>query len=759
MNGAFGGQIEPVSGGSSERPDPALLELFRASPRPPEDEPELAGERARAIVISFRARDETLEYDADLAAFAPLPLDGSLERDELLSALASVAERVALLHESGRIHGDVRPECIRRHADRTALLIPEVAVDPLQLLRVRLRSGACPADVAFAAPEVAEGVSASASSDVFALAAIVYRALTGRTPLGLSDARGSLDELPEETLELVARALSPDPLERPSARELGDVLRPGKVERRRKESVVSAVFVTGAVAVFTGFLGLSITRFGSLGELSKLAIAGALTLIVLGAGALLVRRQSPRSGIGLVTLGTQLFWADAYLCLTTLELEESLVAWTIAGLVLGATQAALAVRLSSAVLGWFAAAAFGVVALTLGLVLPSRDMGAAVYAAAVAVAYLVGARVLLARAATSVARPLGIVAGAALLASVGLSLPALRNLAPAAFAWPYLLGVLGLVAGSRPLAAGLVVLAPTLQALVLVDHRETTHVAAIVTLVLAAALGEKALPWVRVVLAAIAGIWALASTIAGLVFVVRGAEGSELAVFVALPYVLAFGHACVLRTEHRWVATVLGCTAPLAHALWYRDSLVPMALGLALGLGILRMRSSREWLVVGLALAAGLPLVLAVGTRGDWSRVLFLPLASTGIVALSLVRRASSGDRKALELSAVVVGVGAPFLLSLPSVVNDLGYSALALGSGTLLLVFALAKRRLFLGAASTALVLVLLGVQYFAKLSQAFHWGLLSLGLGLFLVTLAVLYERRLKAWLPRLGEWEEGE
>jgi hypothetical protein len=126
-------------------------------------------------------------------------------------------------------------------------------------------------------------------------------------------------------------------------------------------------------------------------------------------------------------------------------------------------------------------------------------------------------------------------------------------------------------------------------------------------------------------------------------------------------------------------------------------------------------------------------------------------------LALSLVQRSTSADRRAMEVVAVVVGVGAPLLLSLPSVVSDLAYSALGLVSGTLFLVFALAKRRLVLAAASTLLVLLLLGVQYFAKLSQALHWGLLCLGLGVFLVTLAVLYERRIKAWLPRLGAWEE--
>lgn len=759
MKGLFGAEIEQISGRSRERVSPAVLEHFARGPKPTDD----GSDEHEAITVTFSVEEAHLVYDADLEVFAPLALGGSTDRTALLVALSRVAARVARLHESGRIHGDIRPACVRQDGQRTALVVASRATDPRELLAIRLAHGASPADVAFAAPEVAAGLSASAASDVYAIAALVVCAVTGRTPLGLVNVEAELDELPEESVELLVRALAHEPSERPSARDLSAALLPANVEERRKGSVVGAVFVTGAVAVFTGFLGLTITRFAELGVLAKLVIASFFTLLVLGVGVVLVRRSDSKLGIGLVTLGAQLAWADAYLCLGALGLDESLIGWAIAGVILGALQAALAMRLSSVVLGWFAAVAFGVVALTLGLVLPARGMGAALYAASVACAYLVGARVLLQRQANAVARPLGVVAGAALCASVGLSLPALRELAPAAFAWPYLLALVCFAASARSLAGGLLLVAPTLQALALVDRAETPHVAAFATLMAAALLGMRASRSVQVLLGAIAGIWAGVASIAGLVSLVRGADGVWLVGLLFLPYLLALGHALVARGEHRLILTILLAAVPVAQAVVFRDSLVPLLAGLPIGLVLahastrLRFELQRPAFVIGLALAAGLPVALGFATRGDWSRVALLPLAAGGTLVLSFATGRSSRDRRTLELVAVLTAVGAPLLISLPSVVSDLAYSSLALVSGVSLLLVALWKRRLFLAFASAVLSLLILGVQYFAKLSQAFHWGLLSLGLGLFLVTLAVLYEKRIRVWLPKLGVWEE--
>ena len=56
----------------------------------------------------------------------------------------------------------------------------------------------------------------------------------------------------------------------------------------------------------------------------------------------------------------------------------------------------------------------------------------------------------------------------------------------------------------------------------------------------------------------------------------------------------------------------------------------------------------------------------------------------------------------------------------------------------------------------SAVLALLLnLTVQYFAKLYEALPWGLLGIGFGLFLLAVAVGYEKQVKHMLPRLREW----
>ncbi len=102
------------------------------------------------------------------------------------------------------------------------------------------------------------------------------------------------------------------------------------------------------------------------------------------------------------------------------------------------------------------------------------------------------------------------------------------------------------------------------------------------------------------------------------------------------------------------------------------------------------------------------------------------------------------------------LAVGIPFVLLLPKAQDDWLYSAIALGAGGVLLLVGVWRRRLVLSLGSAALTLSVLGIQYFAKLGQTVHWGLLSLGFGVLLLTVAVLYERRLKSVLPPLHEFE---
>ncbi|HEY6559183.1 MAG TPA: hypothetical protein VI072_17990 [Polyangiaceae bacterium] len=56
----------------------------------------------------------------------------------------------------------------------------------------------------------------------------------------------------------------------------------------------------------------------------------------------------------------------------------------------------------------------------------------------------------------------------------------------------------------------------------------------------------------------------------------------------------------------------------------------------------------------------------------------------------------------------------------------------------------------------SSGAVLIVLCVQYFAKLTQAVHWGLLALGFGVLVLCFAAAYERKLKRLLADREAWE---
>jgi hypothetical protein len=112
--------------------------------------------------------------------------------------------------------------------------------------------------------------------------------------------------------------------------------------------------------------------------------------------------------------------------------------------------------------------------------------------------------------------------------------------------------------------------------------------------------------------------------------------------------------------------------------------------------------------------------------------------------------------QRALELAALAVGAGVAVLLSLPVATEDLFYSSMALILGGLGLTLALVRYRLVLAWSSAAVMLLVLSVQYFAKLKGALHWGVLAVGFGILVLMAAALYERKLKRLLPDRNRWD---
>jgi diguanylate cyclase (GGDEF)-like protein len=152
---------------------------------------------------------------------------------ELVTAIDQVASALDTLHERGIIHRDVKPANVIRDPFRSRSVLVDVGI--ARRYGQFAESAGTPG---FVAPEVIEGLEATARSDVYGLAATTYTLLTLTAPWG--DGDGVLqrqcagEELVPPSLlraelepadDVLLRALSRDPQHRPAtagafAREL-----------------------------------------------------------------------------------------------------------------------------------------------------------------------------------------------------------------------------------------------------------------------------------------------------------------------------------------------------------------------------------------------------------------------------------------------------------------------------------------------------------------------------------------------------------
>ncbi|MGI8531846.1 MAG: serine/threonine-protein kinase [Geodermatophilaceae bacterium] len=154
---------------------------------------------------------------------------GRLAPGEVVSIVAPVAAALAYAHDEGLVHGDVTPANILL----TEYGRPVLA--DLGVARVLGEYAGSEATPEYVDPAVARGAVPGPASDVFGLAACAFHALTGVPPWNAATASatlavaatGSLPDLhrlapeaPAELLDVLDRALSPDPQLRGAAAEL-----------------------------------------------------------------------------------------------------------------------------------------------------------------------------------------------------------------------------------------------------------------------------------------------------------------------------------------------------------------------------------------------------------------------------------------------------------------------------------------------------------------------------------------------------------
>lgn len=143
-----------------------------------------------------------------------------------------IARGLLAMHRQEMVHQDLRPENILIDESGTLRIIDFGAtrIEGIQEIAPESTQGTMPGTAHYSAPELFLGAPASARSDLYSLAVIVYRMLSGRSPYGVKMARltkrseqkklaySSLhtvqDNVPVWVDEALHKALDPDPAKR-----------------------------------------------------------------------------------------------------------------------------------------------------------------------------------------------------------------------------------------------------------------------------------------------------------------------------------------------------------------------------------------------------------------------------------------------------------------------------------------------------------------------------------------------------------------
>ncbi len=162
---------------------------------------------------------------------------GPLSPDEAARFLHQAASALAVAHQAGIVHRDVKPS--------NMLVTPEgrVKLSDFGIARAHAdvtltQTGLMSGSPAYLSPEVASGSSATAASDVYALGATLYTALTGQPPVVIGDnVMGALYQIvhadpprPDNAgwlLPLLECTMTKDPADRWSMAEVRDFLADG----------------------------------------------------------------------------------------------------------------------------------------------------------------------------------------------------------------------------------------------------------------------------------------------------------------------------------------------------------------------------------------------------------------------------------------------------------------------------------------------------------------------------------------------------
>lgn len=208
----------------------------RPHPAPADDPVNLRMDREASVAASLNHPNLVTIYDVgrdDRGPFLVMELiEGptlsevgvGMDAHRAVEIGAQLASGLAAVHAAGIVHRDVKPANVLMSSHGPQLTDFGIALGD-QTGRLT-QPGTVVATPAYASPEQLSGRPANPASDVFSLAAIVYELISGRRPFSGTDRSSAPEPLDDAALdELLRSALSPDPAERPAAKELAEALR------------------------------------------------------------------------------------------------------------------------------------------------------------------------------------------------------------------------------------------------------------------------------------------------------------------------------------------------------------------------------------------------------------------------------------------------------------------------------------------------------------------------------------------------------
>ncbi|MET0998778.1 MAG: serine/threonine-protein kinase [Marmoricola sp.] len=167
-------------------------------------------------------------YVPGLSLYHHVAEEGPIAGTDLLHFADALAEALEAVHKVGVLHRDIKPTNVLMEGRSPVLIdfgLARVAEDP------RLtQTGWLLGTPGYLAPEILYGDDATPASDVHAWAATVAFAATGRPPYGTGPSMAIMDRVrrgeyqlsgvPESLTQLLRECLDPEPLQRPTVREL-----------------------------------------------------------------------------------------------------------------------------------------------------------------------------------------------------------------------------------------------------------------------------------------------------------------------------------------------------------------------------------------------------------------------------------------------------------------------------------------------------------------------------------------------------------